>query len=158
MNLHSKIGFLAVLGLVISFSACKPDECDQEVPELEFKSLARTQDSLLLTVTFKDCDGDIGLTQSDTAAPYDFNFFIYYNELINGEWVERNFLDPELPLHTRVPELEPKGGSKTLEGDIEVTLLNFKKGLADTIRYEMVLRDRALNESNRVVSSTIVAP
>jgi hypothetical protein len=158
MFLKSHIALSLTLLIYLSFSfSCKVEECDEVAPIIEFKSFQNQGDTGILIVTFKDCDGDIGLTPSDTAYPYDFNYFVEYFELIDGEWV---FLDLNVPFNYRIPPLETGALSKIREGEIEVKMLPryYIAGGKDTFRYEIYLKDLALNVSNRVVTPMIVAP
>jgi hypothetical protein len=154
---YFKTLFFALAAFQIS---CEVEECEQVVPAITFKTFERIDNSRAkVTVSFKDCDGDIGLTKEQTEAPYDYNFFLEYYYLQNGEW---KWLDLSsdtafVPFYFRVPFLDNKSSSSILEGDIEIELVNYYiPGLGDTIKYTAMLKDRALNESNVVESPVII--
>lgn len=150
-------GFVAIL---LAFStACERDDCEGTVPSISYKNLGIVDgNEAIVSITFKDCDGDIGLEADDTTgvyAPdsnnrYHYNLYIDYYEKVEGEW------EPlESFTRYRVPRLENDGSSRTTEGTIEVNLTPYFAATEfDTFRYELVLIDRALNESNRVTSPT----
>ena len=151
------------------FDSCKPDQCEEVVPVITFKDISVFADTTIgkLTITFKDCDGDIGLSEGDTLPPYHFSGSNYYNlkckyiELQNGVWVEKKDLEP--PFFYRTPVITPEGKNKTLEGDIEVTLdpswyLLPIVSPYDTFKYKIQLIDRALNVSNSVETPILVRP
>ncbi len=159
----SKILLLsAILGL--GSTACqKSDDCEGTVPSIKFNQLSVIQENgAILSIEFKDCDGDVGLDAEDTTGVfsplndnrYHYNLYLDYFELVDSVWtpVESN-------LRYRVPRLENNGASKTVEGDIEVRMNQFYAiSPNDTFRYEIVLIDRALNESEKVISPAFIKP
>ena len=73
------------------FFACKKRESFSDIPYLEFShyELKDSVDALgnitklcELHIYFTDGDGDIGLFNDDTIAPYDYNLFVNYFESI----------------------------------------------------------------------------
>ncbi len=148
---------LAFAGLVVMLPSCLPRESFPEEPILTYKSFDLYSDSASVTVSFTDGDGDIGLGPSDLAPPYDtgsvwyFNLFLEYQELHNGEWVTPTLL---LPFNYRIPRITPTGQNKALEGDISVAVKPWPIAPApfDTVRFSVVLVDRALHVSNSVTT------
>ena len=48
---------------------------------IEFSKFEQFDDkTATLIVTFKDCNGDIGLNQADSIEPFQYNFFMEYFE------------------------------------------------------------------------------
>lgn len=137
------------------------------IPEIKFENfilLLNTQSGIIergvLKISFKDGDGDIGLYQSDTAAPYDFNMFIDYYEIQNKDTVEIFLVDPlngdTSTFNARIPILTPTGSDKSIKGDIEDTLFIYDPTSAyDTIMFKVYIMDRALHKSN-VVTTPII--
>ena len=149
---------LMVLGIAsfLMSSSCNRDECDEIIPFIRYERFEQFQDSARLTFYFKDCDGDIGLNDNETEAPYDFNVFIDYYEMHDGVWT---LVTPDPPFYYRIPIIEKQGKSDKLEGDLQVSLVpNYHGPNADTIRYEIVFKDRALHESNKIVTPAFVIP
>ena len=152
--------------------SCKKIQSYSNIPEVHFKSytaqnsvdlLGNKTKAVELVFTFIDGDGDIGLRQIDTVAPYigkyKNNFFstLYVKE--NGEYKE--VVNISVSNYT-IPYIEPQGQNKTLKADVKVkyeyaisqendTLFNY-----DTIMYEYYIVDRALNQSNIDSTSDIV--
>ncbi len=153
-----------LLGMVL-FQFCEEPEDYPKEPKVSFENFKQNGDSTaLLTVSFTDGDGNIGLDKGDTTGKYSsdskyhYNLFLEYYEKQNGEWVHRK-LQP--PFYYRIPPLEPEGKSKALEGEVEVTLepLYFDPvSPYDTIKYSIQLVDRDLNESNVVETDPIITP
>ena len=159
MNASSKIVLFIVL--LALFFTCKKREEFSEIPYLEFTKY-ELKDSVdaLGNITklcelhhyFTDGDGDIGLFDEDTIPPFEYNLFVNYFEMKNDSLQQIN-LNP--PYHIRMPNLMPTGQNKSLKVDVtydvDITYRN-----SDTIKFELKLFDRALNESEWVSSSLII--
>lgn len=158
MKAFSKIAFILVLISVLF--ACKKSEQFSDIPYLEFSKyqLKDSVDALgniakicELHLYFTDGDGDIGLFDKDTIAPFDYNLFVNYFEMQNDSLQQIN-VSP--PFHIRIPNLTPSGQNKSLKVnvkyDVDITYRN-----SDTIKFELKLFDRALNESDWVSSGLI---
>ena len=143
------------------FFACKKRESFSDIPYLEFRhyELKDSVDALgnitklcELHIYFTDGDGDIGLFESDTIAPYDYNLFVNYFEMYNDSLQQIN-VNP--PYHIRMPNLTPTGQNKSLKVDVKYDV-NVTYRNSDTIKFELKLFDRALNESDWVSSPLII--
>ena len=151
----------AVLLMGVLLSACLKTEEFPKEPHIEFKSYTQSVDSSEITISFTDGDGDIGLSQADTLAPYNpgstwyHNFFVDYYKWVEGAWVQQVFA---LPLYYRIPVITPTGQNKALEGDItvEISPLVLPQTPGDTVRFSVRIADRALHESNTVYTDAIV--
>ncbi len=170
MSLY-KICFLVLIPLLAA--SCRKPKCDEVVPAIAFKEFRQyknaqgnTLDSAKIIVTFKDCDGDIGLEEGDTLTPFDtasdyyYNFTLKYFEMVNGAW--KGCPDDKMDscyFRYRLPKLTPEGQSKILEGEFGITIspfyFNFMSPNSDTIKYEVRLYDRELHESNVVETPMI---
>lgn len=133
--------------------SCKKKEPLDPKPEITFKSLSTLPDSSVLVLGFTDGDGDIGLTQSDTAGDFRYNCFIDIYRQTNGVWEKQEFW---IPYYYRIPMLKKTAKEKPLEGDIVLELLDFPPDLAtlgrDTLKAVIYIKDRAQNKSNEVES------
>jgi len=159
MKIILKTGLLIFSGILLILSSCRKFEEYPIIPYIEFVSFAKiyndtlyVYDKAYLTISFTDGDGDIGLEQSDTLPPYDYNFFISYFEKQNGEFVEL-ILDP--PLNARIPILTPSGTNKSIKGEIEDEIFLNYTSQYDTIRIEVYILDRALHKSNVIQTPEI---
>jgi len=99
MNFLSKIAFILLSSVILVQVSCKKKENFSDIPYIEFVSFAKIQTSTgvddkgILEFSFTDGDGDIGLHNWDTVAPYDYNLFISYFEKQNGEFKEVIIVD-----------------------------------------------------------------
>lgn len=175
---HSKIAIVAFLGSL--FVGCKPNENFEERPHLEWRGAtfgfigdsADNRKIVELSVYFTDGDGDVGSRDyslgSDTCDldNYDaflnnYDLFIHYFELKEGKYVEIPPADSCLPFHNILPDLTPTGQNKTLEGDI-MTPFDYSsfptRNSVDSIKFELVLKDRSRKASDRVYSPAIAVP
>ena len=156
---------LIPLFLVILLSSCRKQEKYSDIPVISFVSLLANEDAVngtdvRLTFKFQDGDGDIGLNENDTQAPFDtssiyyYNCFISYFEKQNGVFVEI-----ELPstLNMRIPRLSDNT-PESISGEITLDLFaNNPFSPYDTIRYELFIVDRALNHSNTITTTEYIS-
>ncbi len=166
MRVNLKIFLFAVFPWLV-FSCRKP-KCDENVPAIAYKNFlqyhdakGKTLDSAKIIITFKDCDGDIGLDEKDTTgsfAPqskYYHNFILKYSEMVNGNWVSCDTC-----FRYRIPKLTPEGQSKILEGEIGLTIspfyFDFTSANSDSIKFGVLLYDRELHESNLAETPVIL--
>lgn len=157
----NKIKFIGTaLVLSIVFFACnKLEEYDNRPIILEgsYSLLQNAQGkdtSLVLKFTFTDGDGNVGLSTTDTTAPFDTNVKIDYFEKIDGVFTK--ILIPgttdTLNFNSRIKEF----GSKTAtKAEVEVKV-NISVVLADTVRFDYYILDKDLNKSNTISTGTIV--
>jgi len=160
---------IIVFGIVIfTIYSCTKQETYPIIPEIKFEDFLlhynsgiNAYDMGVLTITFKDGDGDIGLKQFETEPPYDYNLFINIYEILNGDTVEfipliidTSDTIPKIDtiiFHQRIPMLTPTGSDKSISGTIEDTLYIYSPDYPlDTIFIKVSIRDRALHESNAV--------
>lgn len=156
--------FALLFAFIASNYSCKPDKNYPDEPIIKFENLVKVKgqngkDTIsIVTISFTDGDGDLGLKQSDTFPPFDTlpyssNFFAAYFEKQNGVFVEINLA---IPITARIPYLTPEGKNKAIEGEIDMNVQLKPGAVNDTIRYEIYIVDRALNHSNTVTTSEIV--
>ena len=159
-----RVSKLAILFTILLSIGCKKDEVEPVPPVITFLDAQLSADKTYSTVRFEffDEDGDLGLKQEENAGENEFNLFVDYYEKINGAWVlkspiitwnttEAKYDTTEL--HLRLPFLENESG-RSLEGETEIDLLyNFA---ADTFRYDISLKDRALHLSNVITTSELI--
>ena len=104
-----------------------------------------------LHLYFTDGDGDIGLFDEDTIPPFDYNLVVNYFEMYNDSLQQINVTPP---YHIRIPNLTPAGQNKSLKVDVKYDVdITYRN--SDTIKFELKLFDRALNESEWVSSGVI---
>jgi len=157
---------VAVLAMVVtSVVGCFPKEQFPVEPRITMKSFEQFGDSASLTISFTDGDGDIGLEPGnlqppfDTGSTYFHNMFLEYEQLQNGVWVRPTLA---IPFYYRIPNITPTGQNKVLEGEIAVALKPWPVFPAppgspkDTIRFSVMLVDRALNQSNTEFSPEVI--
>jgi hypothetical protein len=140
-------------------SACQKKEEYPIIPQIEYEGMIKLFNSNLnlydrgvLRISFKDGDGDIGLRDGEILPPYDYNFFVKYYELHNGEEVRVVIADTN-EFNARIPILTPAGSIKAIKGEIEDTLFiyNFQSQF-DTIKFDAYLVDRELHKSNTITT------
>ena len=178
-SVQSRISFssavfriLIVLSLV--WASCKTDKNKfSETPFLELKGAyvnnnGVDKDSfILLSLYYRDGDGDVGLAEGDTFSPFGFGDPYFYNlhiwmyEKKNGQWRKPlNPLSPDndtLNFHERLMSLTPTGKNKWIEGFLDVRVPAEPYSLKpDTIKFEIQLFDRSLKRSAMLQSDEII--
>lgn len=156
---------LPVLALValLGFTGCLKTEEFPVEPRIKYESYESRPDSAVLTISFTDGDGDIGLAPGDTLEPFNpgsqwyYNFFVDYYKKLDGEWQLQEF---PLPLYYRIPVITPTGQNKALQGEIAVRISPqvLPQTSGDTVRFSVWIADRALHQSNTVFSEAIIVP
>ncbi|MDO9579323.1 MAG: hypothetical protein Q7J06_01970 [Bacteroidales bacterium] len=162
------IKFLAIiLVAVLVLDSCRKIEKLPNIPYIEFTSFAvfDTLDILgninkagRLKFYFEDGDGDVGLKQPSDIQPDTTNMFLELYRKTDGNMVlSTNEADPLLPSSSyRIPYMERLGQNKILKGTISVILPYLDYSPTDTVRYDFIIKDRALNKSNVASTSEIV--
>ncbi len=174
----SKILLILLILLPTIFQSCRKIEKYPDTPRIEYLDFIRLYnpdleiyDRGVLSFSFEDGDGDIGLNSGDTNAPYNpgspyhYNLVITYFEMQNGELTEVPIVwfNPQteeydtLSLSARIPNLTPSGINKAIKGEIQDTLYIYNfNSVYDTIKFEAFIYDRALNQSNSISTPLII--
>ncbi len=160
-----------ILIVCVAVFGCKKKDPTPVPPVITFKEAYLSQDNTYSIIKFEfyDGDGDLGLKQDENTGDREFNLLVDYYEKVNGVWVLKspvityNTSEAKYDttyLHTRIPFIENENND-ALEGDMEIDLLYhpnlyLNTPQADTIRYEIILLDRALQQSNKITTSELV--
>ncbi len=164
----STAGFYSLLiaFCIITFSSCMKRESYSDIPQIAFAGYANMFDTTriakkgILTISFQDGDGDIGLHTWDLYPPFDstsiyfYNYYIDLYEKKNGVFVKDTTLFTSL--NARIPYLTPDDPNKAIKGLIVDTIPLNPNPVYDTIQFSMFIYDRALHKSNVVFTPEIV--
>lgn len=157
MKANPKIHLIALLLLLTAVTGCIKKEEYPIDPQISFGSYGvlpdvNGNDSIgVLTISYTDGDGDIGLYSYDSVEPYKYNYFLKFLEWRNGSFQEVQLADTSFTFNSRIPILTPEGKNKNIRGDISMFLELYYAFMAlksDTIAFEVYIQDRALNRSN----------
>lgn len=172
MKMTRLILFTALI--LLAMASCKDYEKYPMEPTVEFIEFTVLRDAQgidqrgILHIAYTDGDGNIGLYDYDTVAPYDYNLFIKYLEQQNGVFKEIFLITPNYindttviydtaTFNARIPILTPAGRNKAIRGEIEDTLfINNPLSQYDTIKFEVYVVDRDLNKSNTIATPPII--
>lgn len=138
---------IIIIILLFSLFSCKKEVLKPfgEVPQIEIIHLSSTSikqfdENLILTIHYKDGDGDLGFENPDT----------------KSVWVQDSRLpDPDWYF---IPPLSPVGSNVAIEGDLEIKLNGtflLGNGDEETTRFSIKIKDRAENWSNTLVTTEI---
>lgn len=184
-GLFRLVGMLS-LGLWV-LGACNSKPEFPQSPQISHKSLTfrqgkprpifgsnltePTQDTLYIECTYKDGNGDLGLSPGDTLSPFNqrnsdgsinlnhFNYLpvVEFQNRTTGAWQVVDFGAGSTGFFGRFPRLKEDDAAQPLEGTIRYALTSF--GLRNSsyaqIRIRLTIRDRALNTSNEVITPGI---
>lgn len=136
------IGSVAVM-----LSSCKKEDSTalSAVPEIEVISVTPLQpkeytDSIVITIHYKDGDGDLGENDPDVK-----NLFLTDNRI----GITHGY---------RIQQLAPSGTSIAIQGNLNVVLNNLiitDSSATQNANFSIYVIDRAGNKSNTVTTSTI---
>lgn len=124
----------------------------------------------IISFSYTDGDGDLGLDDGDTLSPFGPNDAHYYNmivdylKLVNGEFVKTPLLSwnvqtqsyDTVTFNARFRRLRDSEDPKAISGtmDYKLTVQNpFSPN--DTVKFEIRILDRALHESNVIQTDVI---
>jgi hypothetical protein len=133
---------------------CKKSDQYSDIPAITFKSLTVQQSTAgfdstsHLIISFTDGDGDIGSIQYEGVPN---NIIIAQFSKLNGSWV-----NDSTDWSGHLPYLTPTGNNKALTGEIATDISLPWPKTNDTIRYSVSIIDRALHQSNSIITSEIV--
>jgi hypothetical protein len=158
---YRKYFILAILAILVWFSACVNAPDFSDIPEIEFISLSDgtmeqgffETDSVLLVFSFTDGDGDIGIESTDPGQ----DIFIIDNRTGN---IYDRFKTPFVPL---------QGVNNGIQGEVRIKLFTtcciFPEEMppctasdefpSNDLSFDIYMIDRAGNESNRITTPMI---
>lgn len=163
--------FLTLLIFSAATTSCWTPPDYSPVPEIVFNSMDKfevvepfsqsKQDSVVITIDFKDGDGDLGESTDNRNNP---NYGTWGNyELRTFRKVSGNqFEEVILAANSKIffPVLKPDRKRGPIEGklDYAVYFPYARNARMTTVKFQIRIRDRALNVSNAVESDTISVP
>ncbi len=169
--MQTKVRFIfIILSLILGLNSCFKKETYPTIPIVEFNDFIvyGKHDSATIVFNFTDGEGDIGLLESDTLAPYNFEGDNYNNLILNYYekddslgWVAGKDLNgTNIVFKFRIKPVLPYDKSKGIKGTItynfgKVGFFNPFSNQADTIKFQFQIVDRALNYSNLGETSPI---
>jgi len=172
-----KLSLIGLLFLALVVCSCqKPIEYPIE-PRIEYQGFTYlfNADSTftgegIVSFSYTDGDGDLGLDEGDTLPPFGFRDAHYYNMVIDylkcvdGEFVKTPLLswNPQtqsfdtVTFNARFRRLRNSEEPKAISGTMEYKLtVQNPLSPTDTIKFEIRILDRALHESNVIQTDAI---
>ena len=167
---------LATLALLASLtvSSCLTPPDYSDTPEIDFKSIqikrvtdaTGTYDTVTVTVSFRDGDGDLGLSNDETNPPYQYdngnnrynNNYFFEPQILNPQTGIFNPVTINYGYDSRYPRLTQSERKEPLRGELSFGLKfsvgsTFARG--STVRFKVSIADRALHESNTVLTDPV---
>lgn len=183
--LFQTLGFVVLLALLgLSVPGCITPPKYSDTPEIEFRSVTIQPvvnrfgpfDSVNIVVSYRDGDGNLGLSKKDTLAPFGLllpdkkttnpkriNYFCQM-QIRQTDGTFLDFTPPNDPLNGTYPNLTPAtqgDRAAPLRGEIFYGF-NISPTLAlppgTVVRFKVYILDRSLNRSNEITTSTVSIP
>jgi hypothetical protein len=169
MRKYQIILFLFSIVAVLTFNACYKEPNFSLTPEISFNKIEKfirldqfsgaKKDSIILTVNFKDGDGDLGYNSDEIGkkvSQTDYNYVVKSSRKIKGKLTE---FKPSETFSGFYPKLKTDDKIGPIEGklsyriQIETAFWPVKK---DTLVFEIYIKDRAGNKSNSISTEPLV--
>jgi hypothetical protein len=165
------LNFIGAISILIFWNSCRQDVMNfPDIPEISLTAVEVLKDVddldsiLKISFTYQDGDGDIGLKDNDTFAPFNAGSLYQYNlwwdifEVSNGNLspvLDASRTSPEI-FSLRTPDLSPTGKIKQISGEMSVKVNAYAiKLYPDSILCRLTLIDRSLNHSNTIETEVI---
>ncbi len=145
-NINKAIILIAGVGVLYFFSSCKKEKPETNiVPEITFVQITPTtvkeySDSLVITISYKDGDGDLGENNPDTK-----NLFLTDNRI-------------GITYAYRIKQLAPSGSEISITGELNVVLPQLAitdSSNSQQATFSIYVKDRALNQSNIITTPAV---
>lgn len=170
--------FVLIFGiLLLALASCRKEveyPIEPKIAYQGFTYLINEDDTFsgqgILSFSYTDGDGDLGLDVGDSLPPFNSNSPYYYNLIIdyqkfeNGafhsvpllSWNQETQSYDTVSFNARFKRLIASNETKPISGDMDYTLfVQNPFSPNDTVRFGVKIIDRALHESNIIFSDTI---
>lgn len=175
------LSIFLILSSIVLLQTCivKPDF--SEVPEIYFEGIQKISlntdgiksDSIIISVHFKDGNGDLGLGSGDTLSPYQeknsdgtpnpffYNYFVTMEKKTSTGYTPIVFTGPNL--NGRFPVLNTESKAIPIEGTLRrginiylfsYPVINIPKN--SYVRFKIQIADKALNKSNTITTDSLL--
>ena len=164
MKTKTILSMLCTLGFVgWCMSGCGPIDSYSEIPEIKFKeivveerldTLGNKMKMAILTFSFIDGDGDLGVRPIDVIMDERISkiYYTWEQKMPDGEYKQYQFANGETTMTSDIPYSEVmnknEAQNKVLKGTIQIELNPPKQQGLDIMRIEFYITDRADHKSN----------
>lgn len=148
-NYHLVLAALLV-GLLITLSSCDDSPVFPAEPKVEYLDIfpreVQVGDSVLITFRFQDGDGDLGTNDGETT-----NLTLLDSREVEGRVPDGFGVNPYT-----LPSLTPDAKNPSIQGEVTVKinsmvrLPDVARGEPDSVRYQIILIDRAGNQATPI--------
>lgn len=138
--------WIAGVGMLYFFSSCKKEKPETSViPEITFvqiipATVKEYSDSLVITISYKDGDGDLGENNPDTK-----NLFLTDNRI-------------GITYAYRIKQLAPSGSEISITGELNIVLPQLAitdSSNSQQTTFSIYVKDRAMNQSNVITTPAV---
>lgn len=168
----SKQHFKGLIFLVVgifALSSCYKEPNFSLTPEIEFDSITKDirldqytggkKDSIIVSVKFKDGDGDLGFNAEEIGSKVpqtDYNYVVKSFRKIKGVFTQYTTSETLSGFYPRLKTDDKTGpieGKLSYRIELYTAFSPFKK---DTVKFEVFIKDRAGNKSNTIETTPVI--
>lgn len=169
MKVQTKIRlFIAISGILILQTACFKGENFPNEPVISDAKVSTNGDSARVTFSFTDGDADLGLSPADTFGYFHPDSFYYHNIYLdyfekddNLGWVPGLDINGDtIRFGYRFKPIEVSDNTEGIKGTIDVDIDDYRNPFSnqsDTVKFSIMLIDRARNKSNIIETPEIIS-
>ncbi len=157
------VNYILFISVILIFDGCKREQKYSDTPHIEFDSFEITRnqlnpdnltmgDYLVIKIKFQDGDGDLGIANNDSSSSGD-NYILEIFQKQSGAF-ESLFFDSG-----QYPYLSTDNVVGPIDGTLSRTIfIPHSSPIVpnDTLRFDITILDRALNESNTITTPSII--
>ena len=167
-NKRKKWVILGFVSSLVCLQSCYQEPEFSLVPEITYRSIEKeirvdqftgaNKDSVIITLDFRDGDGDLGLNETEKAAAElrgDYNYVVRVFRKRRGVFQE---FSPGIPYSGYFPQLRTDGRLGPIEAVLSYSI-DFPHPFTprrDSLKFEIYIKDLAGNVSNTVETDVIV--
>ncbi len=151
---------ILILSILCISYACTEYPQYPDIPQVSYlytnSTITQTDKHIDFTFLLQDGDGDVGLSNADTAKPYTDSLYYNFHSKIRVTKNNNSFILP-YSLQYRIPQIRNKNSKKFIKADVTISI-DFAQNLFpyDTIQLIYYVYDRALHKSNIDTSKAII--
>lgn len=163
-----KVSIIGIFSLFVLMASCYKEPNFGTTPNIEFKSVKKEirldnftgsrKDSLIISIKFQDGDGDLGLNEKEKATAQAKNDYNYVIRLFRKKGANFTEIIPPVPYSGFFQRLRNDGKIGPIEGTLDYSV-DFPHPFTpkkDSLKFQIMIKDRAGNTSNTVESNVVV--
>lgn len=159
---------LLILSLFAFIQGCYKEPSFDTKPEISFKNIDKqiridpftgaNKDSLIISISFKDGDGDLGFSETEKDSAEKLSNYNYVVKAFRQQKGKLTEIKSDIPYSGYFPRLTSDDKKRPIEGVLDYSL-DFPHPFTpkkDSVQFQIFVKDRAGNVSNTVITKMII--